>query len=211
MKIKNSLFIIGTVCLVMAASGVSAQNPIKFGLKAGIQTRSIGDFKNISLGDMKWLSHDNTFGWQVGAMSRISVLGFFAQPELVYSSNSFRIRTEKGNSRVTLQEFEVPLLVGTKFTFVNIFAGPVFNLMCETRTKSNDAGLDIKFDKGAAGFQIGAGVTLGSLNLDLRFCGQFRNPEQILTGEPLVGGPAIGSTTVSSSMNAWQLNVGYFF
>lgn len=206
MKVKGILTILILMAAIIAAPSAHAVKPIKFGVRAGIQTQNLGNFRKATANGTQWpqIRNNNMFGFEVAAMSRISFLGVFVQPELAYSHNRFDMDVVgAGSTRVKISDLNVPILVGTKFLFVNVFAGPVFNLMTET---NNSRTVDIitTFRRPAAGYQIGAGVELLNINLDLRYGGNFSKPEQTITWS--------GSTaTAGTRMNGWTVNLGYFF
>lgn len=196
-----------SLAAMLAVPTANAAEPIEFGIRAGIQTQNLGNFKkiNISGSGITGLSADNSFGFQVGLMSRINIIGFFIQPEVVYSFNSYKMHlNETSNTKIKVSDFQIPVLVGTKFAFLDVFAGPVFNLVSETKN-SNSSNIVTDITKSAVGYQLGAGLRLfQGLHFDIRYGGNFTRSEQTIT---------VGSNTgtMKTSSNGWVLNVGYFF
>lgn len=206
MTIKKIIPALVMTAVILCSTSVSAKGPISLGIKGGLQTQSIGNFKSVSMNTLSDVSANNTFGFQLGIISRISFLGMYIQPELVYSSNSFDLSIpDYRATRVTAQDFEVPVLVGAKVAFLNIFAGPVFNLVSETSNKTSEVNLSTRIAKSSVGYQLGAGVELfGGLLIDLRYGGQFRKPIQTVSINNI-------SNSVRTSLNTWQVNIGYLF
>ena len=82
--IKKSLLIGSALLLlaVLAAPDAQALSPIRFGVKAGIQTQSL------KMQGMNWneLSKSNNFGYQLGVMAQVPLGPVYLQPEIFYSS-----------------------------------------------------------------------------------------------------------------------------
>lgn len=188
--------------VVLSAEQVRAMDPVKFGVKVGIQTQSLDMVKSQFSTP---LSAKNTFGYQIGLMSRLSLASVYLQPELVYAHNGFDLEGAATTQRLAVNTLEVPVLVGIKVLFLRFFAGPSFNLLTETKNKSDRPSINSSFFKSAVGYQIGAGVELGGLNVDLRYGGQFKAPVQTISTD------FVPWFNVKTKMNAWQINVGYFF
>ena len=214
--IKKSLLIGSALLLltVLAAPDAQALSPIRFGVKAGIQTQSL------KMQGMNWneLSKSNNFGYQLGVMAQVPLGPVYLQPEIFYSSARFKLQGDLLKPDGTMAESDVsakysvntvqlPVLVGIKLLFLRVFAGPSFNLLTDTSNKSGKEGVSFNSSvtKSAVAFQVGAGVEIGKFNIDIRYDGQFKKPVQTFTfGKNY-------TETVKTKMNSWQLNLGYFF
>lgn len=202
---KKALFTtLAFMAAIFTVQTATAAKPIEFGVRAGVQTRNLGNFTEIvNSGSFSGLSADNSLGFQAAFMSRINFLGMFVQPEIAYSFNKYELKLNNiENTKITLHDFEVPVLVGTRIAFAQVFAGPVFNL--GSNVKSSDAGIVSDIVKAAAGYQVGVGVRLWDLNLDLRYGGDFSKAKQTIT-------EGVNTGTAKTSDNGWIFNVGYFF
>lgn len=200
--------------LLTAAYGISpahAFSPIRFGIKGGIQTQSM------KIQDLTWndLSKSNNFGFQLGGMVQIPLGPIYLQPELVYSSARFKLSGELPKefgsadacAKYSVNNIQMPVLVGMKLLFVRVFLGPSFTLMNDTSNKTDSGGVTVNatVTKPTVGFQVGAGVEIGKFNVDIRYDGQFKKPSMIFTQGTTY------STSMRTQMNSWQLNLGYFF
>ena len=88
--IKKSRLIGSALLLlaVLAAPDAQALSPIRFGVKAGIQTQSL------KMQGMNWneLSKSNNFGYQLGVMAQVPLGPVYLQPEIFYSSARFKLQ-----------------------------------------------------------------------------------------------------------------------
>ena len=151
-------------------------------------------------------------------MAQVPLGPVYLQPEIFYSSARFKLQGDLLNPDGTMAESDVsakysvntvqlPVLVGIKLLFLRVFAGPSFNLLTDTSNKSGKEGVSFNSSvtKSAVAFQVGAGVEIGKVNIDIRYDGQFKKPVQTFTfGKNY-------TETVKTKMNSWQLNLGYFF
>ena len=156
--IKKSLLIGSALLLlaVLAAPDAQALSPIRFGVKAGIQTQSL------KMQGMNWneLSKSNNCGYPDGTMAESDV-----------------------SAKYSVNTVQLPVLVGIKLLFLRVFAGPSFNLLTDTSNKSGKEGVSFNSSvtKSAVAFQVGAGVEIGKFNIDIRYDGQFKKPVQTFT------------------------------
>lgn len=183
--IKKSLLIGSALLLlaVLAAPDAQALSPIRFGVKAGIQTQSL------KMQCMNWneLSKSNNFGYQLVVMAQVPLGPVYLQPEIFYSSARFKLQGDLLNPDGTMAESDVsakysvntvqlPVLVGIKLLFLRVFAGPSFNLLTDTSNKSGKEGVSFNSSvtKSAVAFQVGAGVEIGKFNIDIRYDGPIQ-------------------------------------
>lgn len=201
---KNFLFAALFMAALLAASPASALSPIKFGLKAGLQTQSMNLSHSTTLSS---LSADGNLGFQLGAMSRISLGPIYIQPELVYNYSPYTLTSDAGTCKLVDNNLEVPVLLGWKILFLRVMAGPTFNLMDQTKVRSGNMpqGFDADLDKYALGYQVGLGIELlKRLNIDVRYDGQFSRATQNIVVNNIM-------EEFKTSVNTFQLNVGWFF
>ena len=203
--------IVAAMVLTTGRSAAADRSTIQFGVRAGVQVNSLKFFQN---GISDPLSADEKLGYQLGLMSRINLGSLFIQPELIYSSNNFKLSSEneipgeKASVRVNDKSFRVPLLVGFRIPFIHIFAGPVFNIYDNTTNsivRSSGGTITTDFTKSAISYQIGAGVDFWRFTLDVRYHGHFKAPVQYIS----VGGAQ--AANVKTRLTSWEINLGYFF
>ena len=213
---KILLFSSALLLLTIAMSpNAQALSPIRFGIKAGIQTQSL------KMDGLRWsdLSKSNNFGYQLGAMIQVPLGPVYLQPEIVYNSARFNlngnllysdggIEQQDVRAKYAVNTVQLPVLVGIKIIFLSVFAGTTLNLLTDTSNKSGKQGVTFNssVNKSSVAFQVGAGVEIGKFNIDIRYDGQFKRPTQTFTF-----GTDQPAQTVKTKMNNWQLNLGYFF
>ena len=132
---KKRCLLTTAIALILCGitNNAGAKGPIRFGIKAGIQSQSLHASKDEVLGVF---SADKDFGYQFGFVARINFPMLYIQPELNYAKHRFTMDMEDGaTTKVKVNNIELPILVGWKIAFVRLFAGPVFTLMNDTGNK----------------------------------------------------------------------------
>ena len=206
-SMKKRCLLTTAIALILCGitNNAGAKGPIRFGIKAGIQSQSLHASKDEVLGVF---SADKDFGYQFGFVARINFPMLYIQPELNYAKHRFTMDMEDGaTTKVKVINIELPILVGWKIAFVRLFAGPVFTLMNDTgnKLKNTSAAINTELAKSLVGYQLGGGVEFGRVNVDMRYGGQFKKPElTVVKGEQQ-------ARTYKTSMNQWQLNISYLF
>ena len=127
---------------------------------------------------------DPVLGYQIGVFARISLLGIYVQPEILFSNTKSEISyavlsTEQSIEtivgEVKLNKIDIPVMFGKRFLKVfRINAGPVFTLPLSDNFSLkgvDDAFEDVQtnYKSATVGAQIGAGVDLSILTIDLRY------------------------------------------
>lgn len=187
---------------VILLIGSSALAQTAFGIKGGLNYGATGEYTNISqaAGDVMTIKGEEKAGYHVGVFGKVGILGFFLQPELVYT----RLNTEYDNLDYKVSKIDAPILVGVNILGpLHIKAGPSFqyilkNELSNSNLKVSDVDNDITM-----GFQAGAGVNLGRLGLDLRYEGGFK--ENNAYGDFA----ADNNITIDSRPSQWILGVSY--
>ena len=164
----------------MGFTGVVNAQLVTFGLKAGVNTTT-DVFKNVSLTNDEGKGYDiinnkAKVGFLAGAYARVSILGFFVQPELYYAQSSTEITLQEiGTTTVSkevnkLNTLNIPILFGTKFGPLRVNAGPIATIiLSNTNIVDNVSGLDQDMDKANWGLQAGIGLDISKISLDARY------------------------------------------
>lgn len=164
----------------MGFTGVVNAQLVTFGLKTGVNTTT-DVFKNVSLTNDEGKGYDiinnkAKVGFLAGAYARVSILGFFVQPELYYAQSSTEITLQEiGTTTVSkevnkLNTLNIPILFGTKFGPLRVNAGPVATIiLSNTNIVDNISGLDQDMDKANWGLQAGIGLDISKISLDARY------------------------------------------
>lgn len=128
-------------------------------------------------------SEPNT-AFHIGAYSRIKVLGFYVQPELLYTNHpstlSFSDGVNEGDVEIDYSRLDLPVLAGIKFGPIRINAGPMYTL---TLSSGDDSEVvDFEVAGSSFGYQYGIGFDLGKFLIDLKGEGSFTEPLQSVSG-----------------------------
>ncbi|CAM1353152.1 MULTISPECIES: porin family protein [Tenacibaculum] len=169
------LFLLGVVQV--------SQSQIQFGIKGGINYNS-DSFQEVKT-DVLDGAKSKT-GFHIGVLSRIKipVIGLYVQPELVYTSLKSEISAKNSDeiASYNFQKIDIPVLLGKKFLKVaHVFVGPSFQYIIDGDFSLKSLN-DVKTDVSGftVGLQLGAGVELGKIGLDVRWERAFSDTESQL-------------------------------
>ncbi len=165
---------------------------------------------------------DPVLGYQVGVFARLSLLGIYVQPEVLFSNSkseiSYSVLLDEldNDSRETivgevkLNKIDIPVMFGKRFLkFFRVNAGPVFTLPLSDNISLegfDDAFEDVQtnYKNATVGAQLGAGLDISILTIDLRY-------EMGL--QSISDGITIGETTFNPDqrLNQFLVSVGIKF
>jgi len=158
-----------SLSIFLLSIGVSKAQVIpsfSFGLKGGLNYSTFpsnGVFNN-----------DNKAGYQVGAWARVGGLGLIFQPELYYTNKSVTVNDAGASNKQSFKSFDVPLLIGAKVGALGLggrfYGGPVLSFTTSRDNALKDA-TALKYKDANYALQVGAGVDISSLSIDLRYEG----------------------------------------
>ncbi|MFV0530291.1 MAG: porin family protein [Flavobacteriales bacterium] len=142
---------------------------IDFGVKGGLNFASVGDMdRYVSSAFSSKASSNMKTGYHLGVWGRVAlpIVGIYVQPELNYT----HLKTEYGNNAdYKLDKIDIPVLAGLKILGIGrVFAGPSFQYLINDKLDINGV-TDVSSDDFTVGIQLGAGVELGKLGIDLRY------------------------------------------
>ena len=136
----------------------------------------------------------------------------FIQPELLYTNLSGQFTVLRSGSTapetVTIQttSFDVPVLLGLKGGPLRVMAGPIASFRIDNNAGLSDAlkqytggTLNDAWQKAYYGYQVGGGLDIGSLGLDVRYQGNLSDIAQINSN-----GGSFGQRAKS-----WQITLAY--
>ena len=191
----------------LIALNAYAQN-INFGLKAGLVFNADkGVFNAVN---ETWENKGKgSVGFQGGAMLRVKAGGLYVQPELLYTSFKNEYKEEGYDVDVKKSRLDIPINVGKTFAMglVQVQTGPVFSLNFVYTIYSDGINFPDadERDEIGLGWQIGTGVNIKNLNIDLRY--EFGLGKNI-TKYNIAG---MGEYQTENRSNMLNLSVGYFF
>lgn len=138
---------------------------------------------------------DNFTGWHVGGILQVSFANIFIQPELLFVSNGSHLRLRVPNQddfffTQNFSKIDLPVLVGVKFGPLRLGAGPVASYVLHSTSglAESDAHRELdlreRFNDVTFGYQVGVGLDVGNIILDLKYEGSLsRLGEGVTLGE----------------------------
>lgn len=160
------------VALLFVGATQIANAQLQFGVKAGVNYNS-DSFKDVSNDVLNGAESKTGYHAGIWVRAKLPGLGFYVRPELIYTElknevnydNSLLVRSTDFN----LQKIDVPVLFGKKiFNVGNIFIGPSFQFVLGSDFSLSDL-KEVSTSNFSAGVQMGAGVELGKLGIDVRW------------------------------------------
>jgi opacity protein-like surface antigen len=189
-KIMKKL-LLSAALLIAVSIGAKAQ--VSLGIKGGV------NFSKISTDNVK---ESTLTGYQAGLFARVGNSWYF-QPELYLSGTGGKFESSDNNTafngKVRFTNLNVPLLIGRSFgqkdLNFRVMAGPIYTYQLDNSVSlgSNISGAADNFNKSNFGYQVGAGVDIGSITADLRY----------------EGGLTKVSDSFAKRQNLWALSVGF--
>lgn len=206
------------VLTLITLLAVPVFSQIKFGLKGGVSTTSLSmpTMKSVTSGSVTYnvdAISDAKFGFHGGAFLRLSLLGFYVQPEVLFSTrtNEYTITNVQSTaqyiSKQTFNKLDIPVLIGFKLGPVRLNAGPAASILINSpKSLIDNADFKSLYSSMTVGYQAGLGVDLlKRLTFDLRYEGslkKYQNQIENLTGTKV---------TLDDRPNAFLLSLGFIF
>ncbi len=159
---------------ILALTSFLAFPQKEFGLKAGLNFDSNGkiNFTEIANTAENIIEDEGSArtGFHIGGYAKFHITSFYIRPELVFTrtTSEYNVNSDSGDLKVS--KIDVPLLLGYKIVGpLSIFAGPSFQYILDNDLDIRDVTIaDVDNDL-TVGFNIGAGIQLGNLGLDVRY------------------------------------------
>ena len=143
-----------------------------FGIKGGVNYNNKGDATFSSTGNDVIQGAESKSGFHAGLWFRakVPIIGLYIRPELVYTQvKSEYIDSENKSSNYTFNKIDVPVLLGKSFLgFATAFEGPSFQYILNDDFELSEVTTD-DLDKFSVGVQMGFGIELGNLGVDVRW------------------------------------------
>ncbi|KAA2218057.1 outer membrane beta-barrel protein [Maribacter flavus] len=155
---KKTLFL--TVMLLTGLTAM-AQSGSGFGIKGGLNYAGNGNYFDSTRDAFE--NPDKNLGYHFGIFGKLGDK-IYVRPELVYTS----ITSGYDDGDFKMKKLDAPVLLGLKVIGpLHVFAGPAFQYILDTDFEGVTLG-DVESDF-SVGLNIGAGVNLGKLGIDLRY------------------------------------------
>jgi hypothetical protein len=172
---KFALALIALVAFIQTSQG-----QIAFGVKGGINYNS-DSFREVSTDILEGAKSRTGFHAGIWTRIKIPVIGLYVRPELVYTNLKSEYKAKGSNTMATynFQKIDIPVLLGKRFLKVaHVFAGPSFQYVINGDFNLQTLGNVVTEADGlTVGLQMGAGVELGKIGLDVRWERAFSDVE----------------------------------
>ncbi len=164
-------------------SGVHGQ--IEFGIKAGISSYDLakdGILINDGNQNIKWNISNAGYGHHFGIYTRLSALGIFLEPSMLFNSNTVTYDiTTYGESGVfntikneKYNHLDIPVVAGFKLGVLRFQGGVVGHLFINSISDVVDIkGYEQRFKRASYGWQAGTGLDIWKFRLDLMYEGNL--------------------------------------
>ena len=164
-----------TVLVFLLLIGINhySNAQLNYGVKAGINYNS-DSFEDASDDVLNGAKTKTGFHTGLWIRAKLPVIGFYIRPEIIYTelNNSVNYKgpfSASENTDFKFRKIDVPVLVGKKFLGIgNVFAGPSFQYIMSSDFELNDL-REVSTESFSLGIQLGAGIELGNLGIDLRW------------------------------------------
>lgn len=210
----KKLFVIVLVVLV----SIPVFSQIKFGIKAGVSATSLSmkTLKTVNSGTTSYTVEalkDAKYGFHGGAFMRLTLLGIYLQPELLFSTrtNEYTVKNvQTSASSIVKQNFnklDIPVMLGLKLGPVRLNAGPAASLLINSpKDLINHPDFKNMYSRMTFGYQAGLGLDiLNPLTIDLRYEGSLKRYQNQI--ENLAG----TTFNLDDRANAFLFSVGLMF
>lgn len=155
---------------------------IDWGAKAGLNYNFGGDLTEFFPGAADGVENiitgaDDKAGFHVGLWTKFRFAGLYVRPELVYTQLNNSYNSSSPNNLDTdfkTNKIDVPILLGAKVIGpLHIFGGPAFQYITKSDLRSDIENIDT--NDFSVGLQLGTGLELGRLGVDVRWEKGFSN------------------------------------
>lgn len=168
---------------------------VNIGIRAGLSTTHL-EPRELLIKDQNELDlflirvKEINYGVHIGLMFRLQMNSFFIQPEFLYNSHSVDYEFDEVQYpelqglvlSERFQQIDIPLMMGFKFGFFRINAGPVGHINLNAVSDlTNQPGFRSKLDDLTLGYQAGIGIDIWNIHLDFRYEGNFNNYGEHIT------------------------------
>lgn len=127
------------------------------------------------------IADGSKLGYHIGLFTRVSFLGIYVQPELLYTALRCETDVYDLGSQLNLEpaqqqvgRIDVPAIIGGKIEFMRVGFGPVASVVVLNRSELEDlTGYKEKLKTVTVGFQTGVGFDVSNFSIDIRYEGNL--------------------------------------
>ncbi len=177
---KKTLLLVACAFISVTAF---AQKDSGFGIKAGLNYNKNGDLIG-AVGDAATNIIEGSsgkVGFHAGVFGKLDLGTFYLKPELVYTQTQSSYDIDGNSNTYDISKLDLPVLLGYDIIGpVNIFAGPSFQYILNNDLEDlTVANVNNEF---TIGLNVGVGVNLGNIGLDVRYERGFSENEANFIG-----------------------------
>jgi hypothetical protein len=189
------------VLLVFLGSLSAYAQKIGFGLKGGLSSTQV----NFEGGQL--VPSDAQMGYHLGVFARFGGIGFFVQPEVLFTQTSGQFLEISSlssippiNYEAKFNRLDVPVMAGFRLLkIIRVMAGPIASFNIDSSLENAGKTVqNIDFKNATLGYQAGVGVDLGPLSFEGKYEGGLSKFTE-----------NVGTYTTDNRINQWVLSVGY--
>jgi len=177
---KKTLLVV--VCAFMSVAAF-AQKDAGFGIKAGLNYNKNGDLIG-AVGDAAANiieGSDGKVGFHVGVFGKLDLATFYLKPELVYTKTQSSYDLNGTTTNYDISKIDLPVLLGYNVVGpVSVFAGPTFQYILNNDLETTT--IDDVNNQFTLGLNLGVGVNLGNIGVDVRYERGFTENEANFIG-----------------------------
>lgn len=175
------------------------------------QDFSIGPKIGVSSTSLKFDDNEinggsNQTGFHIGAFARIGGVGFFVQPEVLFTQTKGDFKYNGFNPggnpdfEAEFNRLDVPVMVGVKmFKILRLQAGPIASINLKTDLiNAGNTVQNVETKSATLGYQAGVGLDIGNLIIDAKYEGGLNGVVQ-----------SIGGFSTDQRINQWVLSLGF--
>jgi len=168
-----------TLLLLLTAITTTYSQSTRFGIKGGINFGSTGGLDTFSeFTENLSLDSESRLGYHVGVFGNLEFLGLFVQPEIVFTKLNTQFESVT-NIDSSLSKIDIPLLFGVDIVGpFNLKVGPSFQYIIDNEIEGLNIpteGIQDPESTFTIGYQLGLGVNIGRLGIDIRYEASFQD------------------------------------
>lgn len=174
----------------LSAATIFAQ--LDLGVKAGLNLTNVSG--EMSTDDYHIISSPGSkIGYHAGGFLRASLFGIYIQPELIFTSiaSEFTVTDQNKVEQLAKQRIgrvDVPVIIGARLGTLRLGLGPVGSIIVSDKSDFTDiTGYETKLKSATFGYQLGVGVDIRKVGLDIRYEGNLSKlgDYMVVEGQPV--------------------------
>ena len=196
------------LAMLFLASFYTINAQSSYGIKAGLSYNTNGELTEIFNDVENFIDNKGSgkSGFNIGFYGKLNLGPIYLRPELVYTKTTSEYILNSQNEDFKMSKLDMPVLVGFKvFGPLDAFIGPSFQYILKNDFKDIDS--DALKNDITVGLNLGFGIELGKLGIDIRYERGFSSNEASFIDNEIVGGNM--SYTLDTRPEQFIVNLSY--